>query len=228
MARELRRLGKNVNGYSGETINIASVLADCVAAAQTHGWSIGEIHPHGVAPRVHAPSTPERGCPSRSGSVVPEAPAIRQVGRSERAAAETAAPRAQRVPGPPFSRLYLSTGIHGDEPAGPLAVRQLLQEDKWPAESDLWLCPCLNPAGFAANRRENPDGLDLNREYRHPKAKETLAHIAWLQRQPSFDLCLCLHEDWESHGFYVYELNPDNRPSLAETIVTAGRTRLPD
>src|ERR1035438_3474297 len=28
-----------------------------------------------------------------------------------------------------------------------------------------------------------------------------------------------LHEDWESHGFYVYELNPENRPSLAETMI---------
>ena len=28
-----------------------------------------------------------------------------------------------------------------------------------------------------------------------------------------------MHEDWESSGFYVYELNPDGRPSLAERIV---------
>src|SRR2546425_1063936 len=60
---------------------------------------------------------------------------------------------------------------------------------------------------------------DLNRQYLQPKAEETIAHIEWLKRQPSFDLCLCLHEDWESHGFYVYELNPDKRPSLAEAIV---------
>jgi predicted deacylase len=125
-----------------------------------------------------------------------------------------ASPRLHSAP-----RIYLSAGIHGDEPAGPLAVRQLLQENKWPPEIDLWLCPCLNPTGFASNRRENIDGLDLNRQYLHPAAEETLAHLAWLQRQPNFHLCLCLHEDWESHGFYVYELNPDNQPSLAETIV---------
>jgi hypothetical protein len=28
-----------------------------------------------------------------------------------------------------------------------------------------------------------------------------------------------LHEDWEARGFYIYELNPDQRPSLAETVV---------
>ena len=116
-------------------------------------------------------------------------------------------------------RIYISAGIHGDEPAGPLAVRQLLQNNQWPTNLNIWLCPCLNPAGFVLNRRENAEGADLNRQYLQPTAPETIAHIGWLERQPGFDLALCLHEDWESHGFYVYELNPDNRPSLAEAIV---------
>lgn len=117
------------------------------------------------------------------------------------------------------SHIYISTGIHGDEPAGPLAVRQLLQEDQWPKNVNLVLCPCLNPAGFRLNRRENQEGLDLNRQYLNTKAPETLAHIRWLNRQPAFDLCLCLHEDWESDGFYVYELNPLGHPSLADHMV---------
>jgi len=117
------------------------------------------------------------------------------------------------------SRIYLSTGIHGDEPAGPLAVRQLLQENQWPENSNISLCPCLNPTGFRLNRRENDQDADLNRQYLNTKAPESLAHIAWLNRQPSFDLCLCLHEDWESDGFYVYELNPDGRVSLADHMV---------
>ena len=120
---------------------------------------------------------------------------------------------------PPSTRLYLSTGIHGDEPAGPLAILRLLRENRWPANAELFLVPCLNPVGFASNRRENAQGLDLNRDYLLPQSDEIRAHIAWLKRQPTFDLCLCLHEDWEAHGFYVYELNPDNRPSLAEAMV---------
>jgi protein MpaA len=116
-------------------------------------------------------------------------------------------------------RIYLSSGIHGDEPAGPLAVRQLLQEDRWPDSVEIALCPCLNPTGFLRNTRENARGVDLNRQYLHLQAPETRAHIEWLERQPSFDVALCLHEDWEAHGFYLYELNPDNRPSLAEKII---------
>jgi predicted deacylase len=122
-------------------------------------------------------------------------------------------------PSCPVPRAYISTGIHGDEPAGPLSAFRLLRENQWPSELELWLCPCLNPAGFVLNRRENDKGNDLNRDYRHLKTAEVRAHIVWLQRQPRFDLCLCLHEDWESHGFYVYELNPETRPSLAEAIV---------
>ncbi len=118
-------------------------------------------------------------------------------------------------------RVYLSTGIHGDEPAGPLAILRLLEANAWPEDAELSLCPCLNPTGFPLNRRENASGLDLNRDYRNPQSAEIRAHVAWLERQPVFDLTLCLHEDWETHGFYVYELNPDGRASAAEKIVAA-------
>jgi predicted deacylase len=119
----------------------------------------------------------------------------------------------------PSSRIYISTGIHGDEPAGPIAALRLLQENRWLENVEMFLLPCLNPSGFTLNRRENAGGRDLNRDYRNPKSAEVRAHIAWLERQPGFDLSLCLHEDWETQGFYVYELNPDNRPSLAETMI---------
>ena len=184
MSSSLERLGKNIDGYFGERIDIQSVLGDCIAAARVAGWIIEHV--------------PIRQKPDL----------VALLWRDTRTG-DSHSPL----------RIYISAGIHGDEPAGPLAVRHLLQQDQWPDGIELWVCPCLNPTGFAVNRRENSDGLDLNRQYLHPAAEETLAHMAWLQRQPNFDLCLCLHEDWESHGFYVYELNPDNRPSLAETMI---------
>ena len=117
-------------------------------------------------------------------------------------------------------RIYISTGIHGDEPAGPRTALKLLQENHWPDNLEIILLPCLNPIGFVANKRENHGGLDLNRDYRNTRSAEIAAHIAWLEKQPRFDLYLCLHEDWESHGFYLYEQNPDARPSLAEPIIS--------
>jgi protein MpaA len=124
----------------------------------------------------------------------------------------------RRTPKPTF-RFYISAGIHGDEPAGPLAVRELLERNEWPDCADLWLCPCLNPTGFPLNKREAASGVDLNRDYRSLRSDEVRAHVLWLDRQPSFDAAFCLHEDWEAHGFYVYELNPDGLPSLAPDIV---------
>ncbi|NBV21053.1 MAG: DUF2817 domain-containing protein [Proteobacteria bacterium] len=117
--------------------------------------------------------------------------------------------------------VYLSTGIHGDEPAGPLAVQRLLEENRWPTDANIYLCPCLNPTGFPHNRRENIHGKDLNRDYKHFETAEARAHVAWLAQLPTFDIAFCLHEDWESNGFYLYELNPDGLPSLAQRMVDA-------
>lgn len=103
-------------------------------------------------------------------------------------------------------RLYVSAGIHGDEPAGPLAMFELLRADGWPEDCDLFVCPCLNPVGLERNQREGLEGKDLNRDYRNPQLPAVRAHVAWLRRQPQFDLSLLLHEDWEADGFYLYDL----------------------
>ena len=135
---------------------------------------------------------------------------------------------AYRRPNPSARKnVYLSTGIHGDEPAGPLAALKLLTDDLWPADLAIWLCPCLNPTGFALNTRANAQGIDLNRDYRHLVSEEVRIHVAWLQQQPRFDISICLHEDWEAGGFYVYEVNPNHLPSLAEKIIASVATVCP-
>ena len=117
--------------------------------------------------------------------------------------------------------VYLSAGIHGDEPASPLALLRLLEAGTFDARASWTLFPLLNPTGLAAGTRDNAEGVDLNRDYRHGATVEVAAHIAWLQRQPVFALTLCLHEDWEAKGFYLYELNPEKRPSLAGPMIAA-------
>jgi protein MpaA len=119
----------------------------------------------------------------------------------------------------PRPRIYLSAGIHGDEPAPPLALLRLLERGFFAARAIWFICPLLNPVGLARGTRENADGLDLNRDYRNPASVEIRAHVAWLQRQPRFDLAILVHEDWEAKGFYLYELNRTQQPSLAETII---------
>jgi protein MpaA len=181
----VQKLGKNLGGYFGETIDIRAVLREVEIAAQKKGWLSEIFHEAGEFKWLALHRRPEA------------------TGRDQGA------------------RTYISTGIHGDEPAGPLAALKLLQEDRWPECAEIFLLPCLNPFGFTLNSRQNSSGTDLNRDYRNSRAKETLAHIAWLERKPKFDLYLCLHEDWESHGFYLYEQNPDSKPSLAGKMIEA-------
>lgn len=121
----------------------------------------------------------------------------------------------------PRPRIYLSAGVHGDEPAPPLALLELLTVGIFDQRATWFLCPMLNPTGHALGQRENNEGRDLNRDYKDTLSAEVRAHTEWLSHQPPFDLTLCLHEDWESRGFYLYELNPDGRPSLAEPMIEA-------
>jgi protein MpaA len=121
----------------------------------------------------------------------------------------------------PRPRIYVSAGIHGDEPAGPMTLLSLLERRVFDDRAVWFICPLLNPAGFLRRTRENAEGIDLNRDYRSLQSAEIQAHARWLRSQPNFDLSLCVHEDWEANGYYLYELNPFNRPSLARAIVGA-------
>lgn len=117
---------------------------------------------------------------------------------------------------------YLSAGMHGDEPAGPLAALELLKAGHF--DEGAWLlCPALNPTGLAAGTRDNAEGIDLNRDYLNRRTSEVKAHAAWLESLPAVPrLFQSLHEDWETSGFYFYEINlAEDRPERAAGIFEA-------
>ncbi len=105
--------------------------------------------------------------------------------------------------------VYISAGIHGDEPAGSLALLELMDSGWLPGNFHWLVCPALNPGGLALGTRENRQGYDLNRDYLLQQSLEIAAHARWLSRQPVPSLFVSLHEDWESKGFYFYEINLD-------------------
>lgn len=123
--------------------------------------------------------------------------------------------------------LYLSAGIHGDEPAGPLAAERLIRDDLLPTGISWTVCPLLNPGGWVAGTRETPDGIDMNRDYRDPRSPEVTAHLAWLKTLPFPDLYLSLHEDWETTGFYLYEINSSIYSPFGRRILEQVRSFLP-
>src|SRR5689334_4771510 len=56
----------------------------------------------------------------------------------------TTLPAFQRLVPNARRNVYISAGIHGDEPGGPLAALELLKENLWPDDVNLWLVGCLN------------------------------------------------------------------------------------
>lgn len=102
--------------------------------------------------------------------------------------------------------VYLSAGVHGDEPAGTEALVTWAEQNAARlATLPLLLFPCLNPHGLAANSRHDAGGHDINRSFhngRHAVARS----VSRLVESTRFSAALHLHEDYDAEGAYVYEL----------------------
>ena len=57
--------------------------------------------------------------------------------------------------------------MHGDEPAGVVVARSLIDGHRSIEGINLWVIPTMNPDGYAAGTRQNAHGVDLNRNWRH-------------------------------------------------------------
>lgn len=113
-------------------------------------------------------------------------------------------PVLQRTHGDAAPEIYIAAGVHGNEPAPPMAVLELLRRKALPRQANYTIFPLINPTGLAAGTRENEQGIDLNRDYGlSPRSRETRAQLEWIG-QRLFGLTLCLHEDDEGEGFYLY------------------------
>jgi len=122
----------------------------------------------------------------------------------------------------------ISAGIHGDEPAGPLALLRYLQHHELPRGWNWVLAPMLNPEGCARGTRGNNAGTDLNRDFRFARTPEVQAFRRWWGNDHRrCDFHVSLHEDWETDGFYLYEINSSARPCFARGILDAMAPRFP-
>ena len=133
--------------------------------------------------------------------------------------------------------IYVSAGIHGDEPAGvecALRLVELLVDNDlhnrfpFPLNEYNWLIsPCDNPYGYERDIRENPAGFDLNRMFETPTQCPETAFIAEaLQRKQCvhpqnkrIELALDLHEDSDSNGFYLWERRTSQCLPIGNAIV---------
>jgi len=113
--------------------------------------------------------------------------------------------------------ILITSGIHGDEPAGPLGIEAWLRHGVT-MRAGIFLVPALNPRSLVTGTRESPEGIDLNRDFSsQPQSKEVAAYQQWLGKK-SFDVALCLHEDSDGTGFYLYS---HDQPRLLDDAMDA-------
>lgn len=116
--------------------------------------------------------------------------------------------------------VYISSGVHGDEAAAPWGLLDWAEShiDQLRSQPFL-LCPCLNPVGLVLNTRADHRGLDINRRF-HVKRDPLMGPWQKLVRARPIRLGLCLHEDYDGQGCYIYELGPQRR-SVGKSIIEA-------
>lgn len=105
-------------------------------------------------------------------------------------------------------RLAVFAGIHGDEPAGTLALLRLARDlERLPTLAHgyaLFLYPACNPTGLVAGTRHNHRGLDLNREFWWGSVQPEVRLLESELWMHAFHGLITLHSDDTSPGVYGY------------------------
>ncbi len=98
--------------------------------------------------------------------------------------------------------------IHGDEPAGALAVIEFLEELSRDAELGSDYCihafPVCNPSGFEDGTRFSRNGKDLNREFWKNSNEPEVQLLEAELRARCFNGIIQLHADDTSDGIYGF------------------------
>lgn len=123
-------------------------------------------------------------------------------------------------------KICISTGMHGDEPAGPETLLRGLGEiharrDRLNAE--FFVFPCDNPTGWELDTRENYQGVDLNREFLKVGQAAEIAIVEAAIRELDLDFTLDLHEDVDTAGMYLDQRYRKGHPPLAGEMIEALR-----
>ncbi len=117
--------------------------------------------------------------------------------------------------------VHLTSGVHGDEPAGPWALLSSVEGGLLDSAFAYRIWPCTNPSGYRAGTRVNADGNDVNRSFSESVSTPESRAIMAENRERRFVVAMDLHEDFEAEGFYCYEPVVDGRAPLSEAILEA-------
>lgn len=122
--------------------------------------------------------------------------------------------------------LYLSAGIHGDEPGATEGLIAWAEKNvQRLAELPVLIVPCLNPWGLVRNMRTSANGEDLNRLFHHD-THPVIAALKRVVRPFHFAAALHLHEDYDAQGLYLYEVER-SESSWGEALLARGARAIP-
>lgn len=114
--------------------------------------------------------------------------------------------------------IYISTGVHGDEVAAPWGLLEWATENVEKLSGGRFLLfPALNPHGMVMNTRLDHLGRDINRQF-HDEEDELVKAWKKVVAGRKFSIGLCLHEDYDAQGCYLYEL-PNGHKSVGRAIL---------
>ena len=128
-------------------------------------------------------------------------------------------------------RFGLFAGIHGDEPAGVLALIRLLEylsvEPDLAAGYRLYIYPACNPTGLVARTRLSAAGKDLNREFWKDSSEVEVRLLEKEIRSQRFHGLISLHADDTSDGMYGFVRGAVLSKGLLEPALKAAEVILP-
>ena len=108
----------------------------------------------------------------------------------------------------PETKVGIFAGVHGDEPAGVLAlcdfVRALDDSAVRGRGYELHVYPLVNPTGYEDRTRHSRSGKDLNREFWIGSLEPEIALLEKEILREKYEGYISLHSDDTSEGFYAF------------------------
>lgn len=116
-------------------------------------------------------------------------------------------------------RLFMSSGMHGDERGVIRSVSKAIQTNLLKLPSFLYV-PIINPSGVLKKTRKNSNGQDVNRSFLNGGTSDEAKAMMKIIGQNKFSLSVSFHEDWEfTNQFYMYdELTENENRDISQSL----------